>query len=1210
MSTDQHKSGDEQELHTESEVESSSTSEAVETPLQEDSSYNKTAPDEKFEHTSSDTSSIDEEETLHNTTITPANNQEESSDAAVADQDEDIPQTPAEQLEPASQSQEEQAIAQAETEPAQEQEAAQVALASHKQKQDITESAEDIPTQSQATTDEYTSTVEELPVALHSESSEDSAVESEQAEDQQTPTPAFIEPAAEIESIQSQAQTQPEAATQTETPGETSDPQENNVVEAHKTATSIETSKESTQEDFAEEDEDEKSNTEKLVVVKAKKLAAPEVTPTGIDEIAETPTTALHSAPETPLATEITDEQAAELEDSAEIAAVQEKAEQPEATQNLRPAKRSKKNEKHLKQHPQQMPAMSSKPQDMSPQDEDVSETATTQLEDEATSAITKEPTILLAPLEVKEPAEQYVSTNSAVSLEKPADYETRLPASFTDDYISRKDLQRWQRHRKVVVHHISRKHMRTARNSKKQATNRLWVSVFTTLMAMLVVFLSLTGASSFVAYQFYNTTQSQFTNQIINLPSLLPKDNLKIYDSKGVLLYQLVDQGMHTSVTFDQIPDYVVEATVSTEDKNFWSNPGFDPARIFQAALEDLKANQSVQGGSTITQQLIKKLVVGDSENLQRKLQEVTLTPIVNQHYSKKDIMEMYLNTVFYGEQANGIDAAANAFFDLHDKPGKPAAAQLDLAQSAMLAGLISGPSLHDPFYHPQAASDRFDYVINRMVQDKYITKVQAEDAAREAHSKNFFKHPTNLQNLAPHFVYFVMSQLESAFHLTQNQLSRSDMSVHTTLDLSLQNKIQKIAQQDIAAIPAYLHVTNAAEVLIDYHTGAVKTLLGSLDYNNKAIDGQYDVATQGYRQPGSSFKPYVYATAFEHGISPAQAINDSPLTINIPGSESFTPNNYDNKYHGQLTIRCALQTSLNIPAVKTLQHVGINAALKTAEDMGIGNNWEGTPGYSMVLGSLDVHLIDHTSSYGTFANGGVHVPYYTIQSVDFVNEHHTYNHPTNTGKRVLTPQIAYMMTNVLSDDASRINEFGHCDPLQLYSSSQNDCWAGNPGSIRPAAAKTGTSNDFRDNLTVGYTSDYVMGVWAGNSDNSPMQTGVTGIVGAAPIWHDSMLEAEKGHPIRDFQNPGGLELQNVTYADGVHSTDLFLSGSTPSTSTPAGDNQMGNAMISENDMQLNDMQLFDPGRKQPNPIQSRMPAWCPTFNYQAPSYGAPPAW
>ena len=229
-----------------------------------------------------------------------------------------------------------------------------------------------------------------------------------------------------------------------------------------------------------------------------------------------------------------------------------------------------------------------------------------------------------------------------------------------------------------------------------------------------------------------------------------------------------------------------------------------------------------------------------------------------------------------------------------------------------------------------------------------------------------------------------------------------------------------------------------------------------------------------------------------------------------------TFTPLNYDRNYHGHMTIRCALQNSLNVPAVRTLEHVGIEQAMDMAKNMGIVS-YDGTPGYSLVLGGLGVHLLDETSAYGTFANNGVHVPYYAIDKIVIASTQQAFVHPINAGKQVVSPQLAYMMTNVLSDNTSRLPEFYDCNVLQLYANSQADCWYGNRGTVRPAAAKTGTTNDFRDNWTVGYTTDYVMGVWAGNDDNTPM-VDVTGVQGAAPIWHDSMLQAEVWTPHQRF--------------------------------------------------------------------------------------------
>ena len=707
-------------------------------------------------------------------------------------------------------------------------------------------------------------------------------------------------------------------------------------------------------------------------------------------------------------------------------------------------------------------------------------------------------------------------------------------------------DARRRRRQRQSRLRRISRRRMRVARAAAYRVRKRLWVTFASIALALLVVSLSLGGASAYVAYRFERTIHATFDNKLLTLRDLLPLDNLKIYDSKGVLIDQLTNNGLHTTVTYDQISPYLREATVATEDKNFWSNPGVDVLGIIRAFLTNLENGRVVEGGSTITQQLLKNLIVGNDATIVRKLEEVILAPQLNDDYTKSDILAMYLNSIYYGHQAYGIDAAAAVFFGLQDQPGRSAASQLDLAQSAMLAGLPSNPSEYDPAVNFQAATNHFEAVLGLMVNQRYISSVDKYDAIREEQAADFFKFGTGLQNRAPHFVNLVLGQLQKIFNIHDSSaLSRSGMAVYTTLDVNLQDEIQKIAQQHIAELRDTHHVTNAAEVLIDFHSGAIISLLGSIDYYNNAIDGQYDV-TQAYRQPGSSFKPYVYVTAFGQGASPAQAIDDAPVTIPVPNSKpsTFSPTNYDHKFHGHMTLRCALQNSLNVPAVKVLQHVGIDNAMQTAQEMGV-TSYQGTPGYSLVLGGLGIRLIDHTSAMGVFANGGVREPYYAINKVVSGNRV-LYQHQLDPGTQAISPQLAYTMTSVLSDNTDRVPEFFDCNVLQLYSNSQQDCWNGNRGVVRPAAAKTGTTTDFRDNWTVGYTTDYVMGVWVGNDDNSPM-IDVSGISGAAPIWHDAMLVAEQGHPVRDFVNPGGLVQATVTYPDGVKATDWFLPGTVP---------------------------------------------------------------
>ena len=753
--------------------------------------------------------------------------------------------------------------------------------------------------------------------------------------------------------------------------------------------------------------------------------------------------------------------------------------------------------------------------------------------------------------------------------------------------------IQRRRRHRKVWLRHLSRKHLRAARAGERRASHRLWRTLTSIVLALLLILLTLGGTAAYVAYRFVTTTQQTFENRLLTIHDLIPPDNLKIYDSKGVLLDQLTDDGIHTTVTFDQVAASARNATVATEDKDFWSNQGIDPLGIARAFLTNLQDGRVVEGGSTISQQLIKNLIVGNASTIVRKLEEVVLAPQLNDNYTKSDILAMYLNTIYYGHQAYGIDAAATVYFGLQDRPGHSAASQLDLAQAAMLAGLPSNPSLYDPAVNFQGATHRFEQVLDLMYSQGYISNLERQDAIHEEHSPHFFKFAAALVNRAPHFANFILDQLQQMFHLPhRNDLSRSGLVVYTTLDIGLQDKIQKIMQDHIAELRNTHHVTNSAEVLIDFHTGAILSLLGSINYYDNSIDGQVDV-TQAYRQPGSSFKPYVYVTAFGQGASPAQAIDDKRTSFPVPDSipPVYTPSNYDLHFHGHMTLRCALQNSLNVPGVLVLNHVGVANALQTAHDMGI-TTYQGTPGLSMVLGGLGIRLIDHTSAMGTFANGGVRMPYYAIDKVVMGTTGKVlFQHQFTPGTQVVSPQLAYMMTNVLSDNKDRIPEFFDCNVLQLYSNSQRDCWNGNRGVVRPAAAKTGTTNDFRDNWTVGYTTDFVMGVWAGNDDNSPMYD-VSGITGAAPIWHDSMLLAEQGHPIRDFTNPGGLVRATVTYPDGVESTDWFLPGTVPTfTLSPTSDPGQGDTPITPP----------DPANPLPPTAPSTRP-YCPSYVFAFP--------
>ncbi len=688
---------------------------------------------------------------------------------------------------------------------------------------------------------------------------------------------------------------------------------------------------------------------------------------------------------------------------------------------------------------------------------------------------------------------------------------------------------------------HFKRKYLRRS-NEHYAKIERIGTQITMLPIATGMLVIMLVLASMFVSLTaVVEATHERYQQEVTTLADILPKDSLKMYDEHGTLIYQMLNQGMQTTVPLSQISQNLINAEVAIEDQYFWTDPGIDITGIVRAALADLTHGQVVQGGSTITQQLIKNAIVGDQDTIMRKLQEIILAPEVTRLYSKQEVLSMYLNTIYYGEQAYGADAAAFTYFGLKDAAHASAAAKLDIAQAAMLAGIPRAPSALDPFLHYRAAYQRMQEVLNQMRHLGYITNQQMRAALSEAKRPNFLHRGVIHNNLAPHFVNYTLNELAQVLHVKQAYLARTGLIISTTLDLPLQNKILKIAQQHIAQLAAVHHMSDAAEVMIDFHTGAIRVLLGNTDPANPRY-GSFDMAAQGYRQSGSSFKPYIYATAFSEGLSPGMPVMDAPFRIQLCcGLPSYKPQNYDHRFHSLISYRYALQNSFNVPGVKVLTRVGVDAALHTAQVMGI-TNFTGTPNYTMVLGTLGIHLLDQTSAYGVFANGGVRIPPHAINEVKDTQGHLIYKFIPQ-GKQVISKQVAFLMTNVLSDNTSRTFEFGKCSALYLYSNSQTQCYQGNAGIIRPAAVKTGTSQDFRDNWTVGYTSDYVVGVWAGNNDDSPM-INVTGVDGAGPIWHDSMLLAEQGRPITDFHNPGGLEKKTVRYPEGIKTTDWYLKG------------------------------------------------------------------
>jgi 1A family penicillin-binding protein len=590
-----------------------------------------------------------------------------------------------------------------------------------------------------------------------------------------------------------------------------------------------------------------------------------------------------------------------------------------------------------------------------------------------------------------------------------------------------------------------------------------------------------------------------------------------RMYDRNGKLLYEFVDPqtGRRTAVPLAQIPETVRSATIAIEDKNFYTNPGFDVTGLMRAAYDDFTNHQIVQGGSSITQQLVKNVYLSPEVSWQRKLQEVLIAYTLTQKMSKDQILEEYLNQIYYGNQAYGIEAAAEAYFGT-------SAMKLDLAQAALLAGLPQSPSQYDPLHNLKAAKARQLEVLNQMIAQGYITPDQAAAAYDEP--LHFASQGIDIQ--APHFVFWVRDYLEQKYG--PNFLYGSGLTIKTTIDLDLNNKAQQIVQDDLAKVPADKNLNNAALVAVDPRTGEVLAMVGSRDYNtdfpNGTMDGKFNAAAAPL-QPGSSFKPFAYVTDFMKGRTPATMVLDADLGHTFPDGPGvwYQPKNYDLKFHGWMTLRSALANSMNIPAVKVLADAGVDQTLATAHAMGITTIQDRNAlglGLSLVLGAGEVLPVDMASAYGVFATGGVRYPMNPILSITDSNGKVIEQFQQPKPVQVLPPEYAYLITSILSDDNARTLEFGPHSALYLPD--------------RPAAVKTGTTDQFRANWTIGYTPQIAVAVWAGNSNHSPMNN-VIGIDGAGPIWHDFMEEALAGQPAEAFPVPPNIVVQCVPAPYGM---------------------------------------------------------------------------
>ncbi len=571
--------------------------------------------------------------------------------------------------------------------------------------------------------------------------------------------------------------------------------------------------------------------------------------------------------------------------------------------------------------------------------------------------------------------------------------------------------------------------------------------------------------------------------------------ESTKIYDRTGqVLLYDIHGEEQRTVVNFDQISSYLKEATVVTEDVDFYHHPGIDIKAILRAAFANLIGRKISQGGSTITQQFIKGSILTPEQTFTRKIKEAVLSLELEKKYSKDEILGFYLNQISYGSNAYGIEAAAQTFFNKSAK-------DLDLAESALLAALPQAPSRLSPFgSHPEELKARQEYILDRLVRYNYVSAEEAEAAKKESLKFSLQAHGIK----APHFVMYVKEYLENKYGA--DYIDKAGLKVYTTLDWDLQQAAEQIISDGAQNNSKKYQATNAALAAIDPKTGQILAMVGSRDYFDLAHDGNVNVTIRD-RQPGSSFKPFVYATAFAKGYTPDTVLFDLKTEFNpdCPASADqekdqyglgcYHPGDYDDKFRGPLTVRQALAQSLNIPSVQVLYLAGVPESIKTAQNMGITTlNDPQRYGLSLVLGGGEVKLLDEVAACGVFATEGVKYEKTPILKIEdsagkIVEE------SKNEPKKVLEPQIARLISDILSDNASRSPVFGSSSALYFPE--------------RPVAAKTGTTQGYRDAWTVGYTPSLAAGIWVGNNNNSPMARAGAGIAAAGPLWHAFIKKA-----------------------------------------------------------------------------------------------------
>ena len=630
----------------------------------------------------------------------------------------------------------------------------------------------------------------------------------------------------------------------------------------------------------------------------------------------------------------------------------------------------------------------------------------------------------------------------------------------------------------------------------------------------------------------------------IDTLPDTYMTPSVRITDRNGRLLYEILPEvgGRNTVLSIENIPHCLKDATIAVEDKNFYTHPGIDITGIIRALWINVRGGETIAGGSTITQQVARNLLLSQEERtqrtLRRKFREAALAWQMTRKLSRDEILALYLNQINYGGMAYGVEAAAQTYF------GKPAG-ELLLPECALIAGLPQAPGAYNPFTNPELAKERQRVVLGLMQKQGYITQEERVSAEATPLSYNPIPYPVE----APHFIWIIKDQVDK-LTFTGVLNSHQSLVVRTTVDLDVQHLAEDVLKRRIEGFKneeaAISHnVNNAALVVIDPHNGEILALIGSADYFDASIDGALDMAISP-RQTGSAFKPFIYALALDptrpNAWTAATSILDVSTTFITHDGTPYTPVNYDSREHGPVSVRESLGSSLNIPAVKTLQVVGIDHTIDLARKLGITSLSDPQQyDLSLALGGGQISLLQLSTAYATLANDGYFTGNTSILDIHDADGNLLYAHAQrkNPPLQVFDPRVAWLISDILSDDAARSTGFGSNSTLKLD---------------RHAAVKTGTTTNFHDNWTIGYTPNLLVGVWVGNSGYEAMHN-VTGLTGAAPIWHEVMRGLLQGYPDHAFERPDGLTQVEVCDLSGLLPTtacphtrrEWFIAGTEP---------------------------------------------------------------